>query len=296
MRFLLVLFFLVPFQGLGQVLENTLLWRISTPGGPSSYLYGTVHSTDDRAFQFGDSVLPALARCEIAAGELDLSQGEQGIALLKRMWMPDDQELKDLYKKKEWKRVDAALTARLGIAAPMLHRVKPFFVLAMLTEVSMEGDRPEVLDEYLQIRARDDGRRVIGIETVEEQLAAMDDIPLKVQATMLLDHVDHDGYPGELDAMLDAYARQDLEGLMEAAGNNGVMPEAMERSLLTTRNTRMVQRMDGLLRSGQSVFFMIGAAHLPGESGLIAGLRAMGHRVDPVFSAVRDPDPAVEER
>ena len=50
-------------------LEHSLLWRISTPGVErASYLYGTVHSRDQRAYQFGDSVLPALDRCAIVAG------------------------------------------------------------------------------------------------------------------------------------------------------------------------------------------------------------------------------------
>ena len=68
---LLPLFFvhLVPAQ---DPLPHSLLWRIQASGtSAASYLYGTVHSKDDRAFQFGDSVLPALDRCAIAAGELD---------------------------------------------------------------------------------------------------------------------------------------------------------------------------------------------------------------------------------
>jgi uncharacterized protein YbaP (TraB family) len=65
----------------------------------------------------------------------------------------------------------------------------------------------------------------------------------------------------------------------------GGMPEELERSLLTERNTRMVQRMDTLLRAGEPIFFLIGAAHLPTADGLIAGLRAQGHTVEAVISS-----------
>lgn len=288
MRHALIPALLLPFCILGQEkLENTLLWRITTPGlAQHSYLYGTVHSRDERAYQFGDSVLPALDRCAVAAGELDLAADEQlGRALFGTMRMSDGKKLTDLYTKKEWARVETVLKDRVGFMAPMLRSVKPFFVLAVLTENDMGGERPMVLDQYLQHRAQTHGKRVVGIETVNEQIGAIDAIPLKEQARMLLEYVDNGGYPGTMDALLDAYARQDLEALMRIAERAGGMPEELERSLLTERNGRMVERMDKLLREGGPVFFLIGAAHLPMDTGLIAGLRAHGHSVEAVMSA-----------
>lgn len=280
-------------QPVAQAQEHGLLWRITTPGVlASNYLYGTVHSKDDRAFQFTDSVLPALDRCAVAAGELDLStaNSEMGKALLTSMRLDGERRLEDLYKKRDWKRVDAAIREGLGFMAPMAMRMKPFFVMALLTENAMAGDRPQVLDEFLQHRARNNGRTVIGIETVSEQLAAVDAVPMEEQAAMLLDHVDHGGYPGELDAMLDAYAQQDLDVLVTAAEKAGAMPENFERALLTERNARMVQRMDALLRKGDGIFFLVGAMHLPRPDGLIAGLRALGHTVEAVHSEVAVPE------
>lgn len=287
MRSTALLAFLVPFLLSAQEpLAHSLLWRISTPGvARPSYLYGTVHSRDERAYQFGDSVLPALDRCAVVAGELDLGAEQQmAMAMLTTMRIPDGKKLEDLYKKREWARVETMMKERLGPMAPLLFSVKPFFVMAMFSEAEMGDDHPLVLDQYLQRRGTSNGQRVIGIETMSEQLAAIDAIPLDEQARMLLDHVDHQGYPGTTDAMLEAYARQDLEALMEVGEQAGGMPEELERSLLTERNARMVQRMDSLLRAGEPIFFLIGAAHLPAPHGLIAGLRAQGHTVEAVIS------------
>ena len=298
MRSWLVFITRLPFSASAQELEHTLLWRISTPGlEHHSYLYGTVHSKDDRAYQFGDSVLPALDRCAIAAGELDLSTAtaEMGLALLTTMRMKGDRKLEDLYKKRDWKRVESAINAGMGFMAPMTMRMKPFFVMALLTENAMKGDQEKVLDEFLQSRAKANGKRVTGIETVKEQMAAVDAISVEEQAAMLLDHVDHGGYPGEMDAMLDAYARQDLEQLMNAAEKTGTMPDSFERSLLTERNARMVERMDKLLREGEPIFFLIGAAHLPRPDGLIAGLREKGHSMEAVVSESRQWMPEPEQ-
>lgn len=269
----------------GQPLENSLLWRISSSqiGGNPSYLFDTVHSKDDRAFQFGDTTLPAMARCVVVVGELDLEKAATGMfQLLSKIRMDEGRTLEGLYSKKQWERVRGFLNERLGVGAPMTYSIKPFFVMAMLAETEMEGDHPEVLDQYLMSTAKANGQRTLGLETVAEQMDAMDAMSLKEQAAMLLDHVDHNGYPGEMDAMLDAYAAQDLDLLMASMEKSGSMPKSMERALLTERNTRMVQRMDSLMHVEESAFFLIGAAHLPSPDGLIMGLRAKGYRVEPV--------------
>ena len=281
-----------------QPLEPTLLWRIEagTVAAPS-YLYGTVHSRDERAYFFGDSVLAALDRCHVVAGELDLSaERELGMAILSKALLPDGQHLLDLYKKRDRERVKQALDTELGVMAPMVARVKPFYVLAMLMEGSIEGDRPEVLDDHLQKRGAANGQRVIGLETVDEQLAAIDAVPLADQARMLLDHIEHQGYANEMNAMLDAYAGQDLERLVEAAMKAGSMPDALEEAMLTTRNARMVQRMDSLIQQGEPVFFLVGAAHLPRPDGLIAGLRGRGLKVTAVVNPYRAPSSVPTER
>ena len=51
MRQLLSFLVALPLWVLGQDSQNALLWRISRPeGGPPSYLLGTVHSRDARAY------------------------------------------------------------------------------------------------------------------------------------------------------------------------------------------------------------------------------------------------------
>ncbi len=270
----------------GQVLEHSLLWRIvpANAGIAASYLFGTVHSKDHRAFQFGDSTLPALERCDLAVGELDLERSVGGAAeLFAMMRMPDGKRLEDLYTKKQWIKLKAKLEERLGVGASMASGIKPFFVMAMLAETEMQGERSEVLDQYLINTAKANGQRVLGIETVVEQMTALDRMSLKKQAEMLLDHLEHDSYAAEMNEMLDAYASQDLERLMLAAEKGGSMPKEMENALITERNTRMVHRMDSLLNMGESAFFLIGAAHLPGPSGLIAGLRNKGYSVEAVL-------------
>ncbi|MBK7296394.1 MAG: TraB/GumN family protein [Flavobacteriales bacterium] len=42
--------------------------------------------------------------------------------------------------------------------------------------------------------------------------------------------------------------------------------------------------MDSLVQLDTTCFFLIGAAHLPGTTGLIQGMRERGYTVDPVIA------------
>ncbi|MCB0769750.1 MAG: TraB/GumN family protein [Flavobacteriales bacterium] len=286
MRTILLPLLLLPFALRAQDLPHSLLWRIDPgSGGPSSYLYGTVHSKDDRAFQFGDSVMPALTRCPLVVGELDLDQGAAALSLMSGMMMPEGKNLEDLYKKKQWKVVDKALVTELGPMAPMMYRMKPFFVMAMFMEQALQGDRPQVLDEFLMTTARENGQRTAGLETMQEQMGAVDAMGLQEQAGYLLEYVETNGQAEEMESLMNAYAAQDLDALMRSMEATGGMSEKAERALLAERNVRMIHRMDSLIREEGSVFFLVGAAHLPASNGLIQGLRAKGYTVEAVMSA-----------
>jgi len=276
----------------GQGTPKALLWRIGMEGSPRcSYLFGTVHSTDDRAFRFGDSVSVAAGGVDIVAGELDLADmDEEAGTMLDMMLMPDGKRLEDLYRRKDWRVVEAALKEKLGFQSTFVMRIKPFFVIAMLTGNATSSHHTETLDDELMGRARDNGQRVIGLETLAEQMRAMDVLTLEQQAAMLLDHIQN-GDPGDgMDDLLDAYAENDLDRLMTVSLSQDALPEEMERSLLIDRNARMVHRMDSIMQGGETAFFAVGAAHLPRPTGIIARLKEKGYAVDPVFSPYRKPE------
>lgn len=275
----------------GQSTPKSLLWRITSDSSQrASYLLGTVHSKDDRAFRWGDSLLPALERVDLVAGELDLEESKkQMLAIMPLALMPKGQLLKDLYRKRDWKVVEAALKERMGFMAGMAERMKPFFVILILSGGNTDGDRERVLDEDLLYRAKQNGQQVIGLETMREQVIAMDVLSVEDQADLLLDFVRAGNAEEEMDRMLDAYADQDLDALMGIVANSPTMPSAMDASLIVERNGRMAHRMDSILTSGTCSFFAVGSAHLPRDSGLIALMRARGYRVEPVFSPYTKP-------
>lgn len=283
MRIWCSLFLLVPSLAIAQAGPTGLLWSVSGQGlSRTNYLLGTMHSRDARAFRQVPRLLEVMAGQDAVAGELDLTAGATASAgLLMAMMMPADTSLADLYTKRKFKRVKEAMQEHLGMVALLGTRMRPFFLMGLLSETVMRSDSDLVLDQYLQRKAKEMGKDVLGIETMEEQVAAVADLPLQDQADMLYDLVRHDLYRADMDRMLEAYAAQDLDKLAAIATLGG-LPERFNTRLLVDRNAVMAQRMDSLMQGGRSFFFAVGAGHLPGAQGIVQRLRAMGYRVEAV--------------
>ncbi|MDX9750973.1 MAG: TraB/GumN family protein, partial [Flavobacteriales bacterium] len=243
-----------------------------------------VHSRDARAFTYAHHVEALLPQVRTVAGELDPEEAAGGaLSLMTAMMLPEGRRITDLYKrKKDRALVEAAMRERLGPMAGMFMRMKPFFVMAAMMENDLGSDRPVILDSHLLTRAQDGGNRVIGLETMAEQFAAINSASLKEQADMLLEHLRDDDRTATMGHMLDAYAAQDLAALERVAQSSGGLPDAMERALIGDRNRVMVHRMDSVLRADTTAIFLVGALHLPGHAGVVRLLRESGYHLEPV--------------
>lgn len=267
-------------HAVSQPVERSLLWEVTHPAYTgSSYLYGTLHSRDQRVFRFHDSVWVAYAACDLVAGELEMGETRRLVpTAMDAMFIPGGRSLDQLYGKREYARLALALKERLGPLAPLTMRLQPFYTMALLSELELGNDSAEVLDAWWQSKARREGRDVIGLETMEEQLAAVRRIPLRTQARLLLALATDTAHAGSMDEALSCYSRADLSGLMKLMERDG-LPEHADKALLDERNARMAGRLDQRIQQGRRVFVTVGAAHLPGPKGLIADLRARGYRV-----------------
>ncbi len=265
-----------------QPTPRTLLWSVTAPMGEPSFLYGTLHSRDARVFQFQDSVLLAFAACDVIAGELEVKEARRlDNAVMNAMLLPNGSSLDRLYNKRDYLRVIDGLKEKLGPLAPMCTKLRPFYTVAMLSEMALGNDSAIVLDAWFQQRAEAMDRKVVGLETITEQLAAVERVPLRDQARLLYDVVVRDEDDDGTSKAMNAYVACDLDALMRIVGRDG-LPEHADKALLQERNARMADRLAKHMSGGHRVFAAVGAAHLSGENGMLAELRARGFSVQPV--------------
>jgi uncharacterized protein YbaP (TraB family) len=259
--------------------QSSLLWEVKSPDNDNvSYIYGTMHVEDERVFDFGDSLMICFNRCKAFAGEIVLDKVNKS-ELAAQMFMPGDTTLEMLIGKKKYKEVKRRARKSLGIFAGLINRIKPVFTASLITESSFKKGKGKILDEYFQDLAKEKNMVVLGIESPSEQIAALDEIPLTEQAQMLLETLEAPEEEGA-DELVQVYLTGDLDSLYKYFLKFD-LSDNFTRSLLIKRNYVMVERIHDII-SEYPVFVGIGAAHLPGEEGVLKLMVNQGYTVRPV--------------
>ena len=263
-----------------------LLWRVQQDGGPASYVLGTFHTAEPQLRNLPPAVRQALEDSEDVAFEF-VATPEVRQTMAQALQLPAGQRLEELLGSELFGRCVAAV-APLGVPAEHLQRLKPWalsvFLLFPPQELVRQANGEPPFDFWLQAEATRLGKRLHSLETVEQQIALFDDMSLVDQRAMVTDMIaDYARVEQRFNDMLRAYTDGDLSFIMDLANDYSAVsdPEAadrLKRRLLDDRNKGMVRSMLPLLR-GTGAFVAIGAAHLPGDGGVLDLLEAQGYRV-----------------
>ncbi len=261
---------------------QSLLWKIEGKElSAPSYLFGTIHALCREEVVLSDAVIAAVDTCAQVALELDLDDPALIVEMGHISFMPNDSTLRDLFSEEDFTRLDTWLRDSVGMALEPMKQMRPMFLFGVLIGKVL-GCKPTSYEEIFMAMAARQGKELIGIETPAEQLDAFSSIPMKKQADMVLEMVDHmDSTRVEFRRLAALYAAGDLEGLRAFVENSTVEYGRYDAALLRDRNHRWIPRMTRQLRR-MSTFFAVGAGHLPGKDGLITLLREKGYRVTPV--------------
>jgi uncharacterized protein len=277
--FLLLLVVLVGFSCFSQ----SLLWKVSGKNlKEPSYIYGTIHIQDKRVFSFDNTVNQAFESCDAFAMEIlmdEISQDE----ILEAMLM-ENTTLDKLLTKEEYKILDSVVKAATGSGLLIYNKMKPFFLATQLMQINMQKEMELALDLFFLKNARDAGKPCFGVEKFSDQINAIDAISLDDQVDMLYVGLtdttgNNDTY--KLDEIIEVYISFDLDKLFEMS-NDTSLPAEFNKAFLIDRNVGMAKNFVKIAKK-QSVFCAVGAAHLPGETGVIELLRKKGYTVEPVI-------------
>jgi uncharacterized protein YbaP (TraB family) len=283
---------LLPSAQAAEPFDRGLLWRIERPGVASSHLFGTLHLDDARALDFRPAVHAALALSRLFVLEF-LADADSAHSFEHATRLSGPQTLRGIAGEPVFDRVASVLATRYGMPPRVTDRLKPWAAYLALSRPARASG--EIVDAALHRLARERGLPVAPLESLAEQVAAMDAVPLASQVT-LLDRLAerHDEAQADIGRLVELYLAEDLLGMrrqQEAAMAGGAarrraLDHFLEQ-LLWRRNARMVERMQPHLQAG-GAFVAMGALHLQGERGLPARLQGLGWQVQRVALGRRD--------
>jgi uncharacterized protein YbaP (TraB family) len=256
-----------------------LLWEISGRGlAKPSYLFGTIHLICPTDFSLSDSLKSTLSRTQQVALEMDMDDPGMMAGMMKTMNMTAGNELKKLVTQQEYERLDRFFKDSVHVGLAMFERAKPFVLMGPLFNTVLDC-QPQSYEMALVELAGKQKTEVIGIETLEEQMAIFDTIPYKDQAKMLLNLID--SLPSarkEFKTLIALYKAQNINQLYGMTLKSEFGMEGNEEVMLFARNRKWIPRIRRIA-SAKPTFFAVGAAHLGGEKGVIALLRKEGYQV-----------------
>lgn len=276
---LLLLLTGVCIQAQEQKGAKSLLWKISGNGiQKPSYLFGTIHIICKDDYIWTNAMSKSLKQCDEICMEMDMDDPNILTKIAYAMVETNGKKLEEYFSTSDYKLVEKYFRDSLSINIEMFATMKPIVLQTLLTTTSFSCDSSVSYEVKLSEYAKANKVEVSGLETPEEQIKLLEQIPVD---SIILDLVaTAKGVKNDdtiYKAMIDAYIHQDLPQLYE------LILKAKEEGdnmnvFLDERNQKWIDRMTEHMEQ-KSVFFAVGAGHLWGENGLINLLRQNGYTV-----------------
>ncbi|WP_200934489.1 MULTISPECIES: TraB/GumN family protein [unclassified Methylophilus] len=267
------------FSQQGNTAEKSLFWQLESPEGQVSYLFGTIHTDDNRVTSFSPLVLQALKSVDTFMLEV----ADEPAAKLLQLPQGD---LKQYLSEAELDQV-AQLADVHVMPLDRVLKMKPW-LLAVLFDLP-KPQTPFAQDFLLKAKAEEMDKRVVGLENPQEHFGVMDSLTMDEQLLMLHAVLKRTQKQKEKDfeQLMKAYlaGNPDQVANMDDEMTRGVLPaevwQRMRVKLLDERNVKMAER--GLEQAKQGrVFIAVGAAHLAGKTGLIQAFKQAGFKLTPL--------------
>ena len=268
----------------------SLLWEITGNGlSKPSYLFGTMHVSNKMVFHLGDAFYDAIKSTDAVALELnpDLWQNQMvELDKLKENYAAFNNTAGNDFLTENSFRINlyidelkAALQSEPAMVNNLLYR-------SYKTKEDFEEDT--FLDLYIFQTGKKLGKMSAGVENYYEA----EKLVLEAYADMAREKkkkkfdFDSESLKEMLEKLQQAYRHGDLD-LMDSLDNVLEQSEAFREKFLYKRNEIQANSIDSIIKN-QSLFAGVGAAHLPGNRGVIELLRKKGYTLKPVKMADRN--------
>jgi len=270
----------------------SLLWEISGNGMKKpSHLIGTMHVSSKLAFNLPDSFYMAIRNAEVVALESnpetwqeDMSKYDLGesdnyggrTAYSSYLSIPSDfLSIKTLKFYKYDTKIERSLYNNPSSINNLLYRT--------YGNESSDFEEDTYLDMYIFQCGKKWGKKVTGVEDYGESMRLMAEAykdAARDKKKKVRSYGDADGeYSGA--KLQEAYRTGNLD-LLDSINKYNSESAAFDEKFLYRRNEIQANSIDSILKSGSSLFVGVGAAHLPGNRGVIEILRRQGYKLRPV--------------
>ncbi len=273
---------------LAQKKYPTLLWKISGNGlKKTSYLYGTMHVSSKAAYHLSDQFYESIKEVEVVGLESDPSKWIEEMDKYNMLDYFNDRNnglgytfgnfYADAFKLRvpDNKLYEGMLAFDPEIINSLLFRN---------SQSKANFEENTYIDLFIYQAGAKWDKKIVSLEdfktsVIMGKLAAMPDVDEKEKENYDESYNKYGDYKS-FESLEDAYRNGDLDAI-DSLNKAGYQTENHKKFLIEDRNIIFVHNMDSIMQK-QSLFTGVGAAHLPGENGVIELLRKKGYTVEPI--------------
>lgn len=274
--------------------QAQLLWKVSGNGlDRPSYVIGTHHLAPLSVKDSIANLQQAIDQTEQVYGEIVMDDANNPEILMKMqqaMMLPADTTLKSFYTQAQYDTIAAVVKNYMGVDLALFDKLKPATIttqlsVALAMKSLKEFNPQEQLDTWFQKQARQAGKKVGSLETIDMQINVLYNSQTLMRQALLLyctaTHIEQ-GVDQSL-RMNQAYMKQNLDELLaiieEKMGDAcDSTPEEIS-TLIYGRNANWARQFPSIMKQSPTLF-VVGAGHLPGPQGLLKLLQKQGYTVE----------------
>lgn len=262
--------------------DSGLLYKISGRNlSKPSYLFGTLHAICPGDL-FGMDELPTFFdQTERLFLELDFDDPEVLKKAAAALDMPEGKTLRDFLTPEKYAKVDEMFRHLLGARVSAFGRVSPLGLSAIVSGSPQATgcNAPVSYETKLVELAKAANKTIDGLETVEEQIAALNFKPLEKQAEDLYKlSLDPQKPIDEFRELVAVYKEQDAEKLAGFIARQTSANPQLAAKMLTGRNRRWLPKIESVIAE-KPTFIAVGGGHLGGANGIVNLLKQKGYTV-----------------
>ena len=275
----------------------SLLWKITGNGLKNpSYLYGTMHVSNKIAYNLSDQFFEALKSVDVVGLETDPGEWLQNMQKIGELSDLNKFNENNVGNKNFYKTTFRTLFPQKELLQAILS-TDPDIINGLLYRKNSAKDEFEestYIDLFIYQFASKLNKQIISLENffkseIKSRLAEMPDESSE-------DNESLNSYKNSylnVQQIEDAYRNGNLDILDSLSKQSS--SKNNQRFLINERNVFFVNTIDSVLKN-KTLFSGVGAAHLPGDDGLIELLRKKGYLVEPIMPKISKKSLVIREK
>jgi len=265
--------------------EGKPIWfyRAESPAGRATFFYPSFHLRDARVPRPPIAMLDSVDRLVLEADIVAAKAHRE--AVMPYLIAPEPRDLATLFTASEVARINARASCN-GLDGAVARLKLSFIATILALPCPKAGGEGGSYEEGVELAAQQRGLKVTGLESAEEEFAALAALPDRLFIGEIKQMAAHpDRADQTVERMIRLYNGGDFDGLyklmLSDAPKNAPDRKLFVEKVLLARNRHMVERLTDVLAQGNALV-VIGALHFPGAGGIIDLLKQHGYRVTKV--------------